>query len=535
MGSTPKNKKINREAHLHKGYFLLVAILVWLYIAPVFSQQREINKGNLNERILEAYHGFKQTDDLEWLTSIMNYTAANDPQIRDDQVLSIFLYLKACYYYNTIEYAESMKMVEEANALATKRNDIELMGLSWHLLSVLESYREDVPREIALGKALEYNGKAIQLLEETGQEILLIDPLHNQMVYNTFLRRWEEAAKYGEKTVFYIEKLDKDSSRLKHIYLSLADDNMELGKMDKALDYLKKAEEVSEGIEADTHENAHYLQLVSGAYARLYETWGDIEKAYAYRVEQVTYVKKFSDLKLKYAERHQKNERDLKDQLNASRVQTIKKHKWLLILSGLFLLLSVFFAFYIIKLYRRLHANHKETKKLNYELQQSLVKVQTTNMDLRKKQEHITKLMELNERTLFSKVLKISTYNDTIANMAAQIGKLIEDSKPVPPNKLFQMERTMIAMVDEDEIWSDFQIQFEKTRPHFFKKLKKLSPSFSVSELKHCSYVVSQLRTKDVARLINVSPRTVETARYRIKKKLGLDKDDSLYDYLQKI
>ncbi len=43
------------------------------------------------------------------------------------------------------------------------------------------------------------------------------------------------------------------------------------------------------------------------------------------------------------------------------------------------------------------------------------------------------------------------------------------------------------------------------------------------------------MRTKDVANLINISPRSVETARYRIKKKLGLGKDENLFDYLYQL
>ena len=40
------------------------------------------------------------------------------------------------------------------------------------------------------------------------------------------------------------------------------------------------------------------------------------------------------------------------------------------------------------------------------------------------------------------------------------------------------------------------------------------------------------LSTKEIAPLMNISIRGVETHRYRLKRKLNLDNDNSLSDYL---
>ena len=62
----------------------------------------------------------------------------------------------------------------------------------------------------------------------------------------------------------------------------------------------------------------------------------------------------------------------------------------------------------------------------------------------------------------------------------------------------------------------------------------KYYPKLSISEQKHCAYVAVNLKSKEVATILNLSPRSVETTRYRIKKKLNL-KEKSLVEFLKTI
>ncbi len=146
----------------------------------------------------------------------------------------------------------------------------------------------------------------------------------------------------------------------------------------------------------------------------------------------------------------------------------------------------------------------------------------------------IENLLKLNEQTLFSRVLKISTYNDTINKITDDIDTYI-DKHTNSVTFLNELNSKLQRLISEDELWEDFKIQFEKIRPEFFNKLKNFAPNLSINDLKHCTYIVSNLKSKDVAQLINVSPRSVETTRYRIKKKMGLDKNDNLYEILSNL
>lgn len=144
-------------------------------------------------------------------------------------------------------------------------------------------------------------------------------------------------------------------------------------------------------------------------------------------------------------------------------------------------------------------------------------------------------MLNVNQNTLFSKALRISTYNDAIQNLAKKIDTFINTNEEIKHSDLFQIEKTLNSLIDEKDIWEDFKIQFENVRKGFFENLKDRTPKLTVNDLKHCAYVATKLSTKEVSNLINASPRSVETSRYRIKKKIGLSKEQSLYDYLNSV
>jgi tetratricopeptide (TPR) repeat protein len=83
--------------------------------------------------------------------------------------------------------------------------------------------------------------------------------------------------------------------------------------------------------------------------------------------------------------------------------------------------------------------------------------------------------------------------------------------------------------------WENFKVHFEQVHPDFFKNLKKEHNELTVNDLRHCAYIRMNLTTKEIAGLLHVSDRSVQTSRYRIKKKLELDKDIDLTHYIQGI
>ncbi len=80
--------------------------------------------------------------------------------------------------------------------------------------------------------------------------------------------------------------------------------------------------------------------------------------------------------------------------------------------------------------------------------------------------------------------------------------------------------------------WISFEEAFNNADKDFFKKIKTRHPSLTTGDLRLCTYLRLNLSSKEIAPLLNISPRSVEIKRYRLRKKMELSKDDSLTDYI---
>ena len=97
----------------------------------------------------------------------------------------------------------------------------------------------------------------------------------------------------------------------------------------------------------------------------------------------------------------------------------------------------------------------------------------------------------------------------------------------------------MIKVLSEDEKmdkdWEHFAQHFDKVHSDFVIVVKKVHPSITANELKLATYLRMNLSTKEIAQLMNISVRGVEISRYRLRKKLGLATEVSLFDYLMSL
>ncbi|HAS44393.1 MAG TPA: hypothetical protein DCS93_28200 [Microscillaceae bacterium] len=84
-----------------------------------------------------------------------------------------------------------------------------------------------------------------------------------------------------------------------------------------------------------------------------------------------------------------------------------------------------------------------------------------------------------------------------------------------------------------DNSWEKFKLHFEQVHPNFFALLKARCTKLSSYELRLCAYLKMNLSGKDIVQILNISNRGVETACYRIKKKLGLSAREKLTEFVQ--
>lgn len=99
-----------------------------------------------------------------------------------------------------------------------------------------------------------------------------------------------------------------------------------------------------------------------------------------------------------------------------------------------------------------------------------------------------------------------------------------------------QSGKVLVSLINDnlsnDNEWVHFQENFDLIHNNFFANLTALYPSLTSNDLKICALLRLNYSSKDISKMLNISIRGVETARYRLRKKLQLDKGESLTSYI---
>lgn len=123
--------------------------------------------------------------------------------------------------------------------------------------------------------------------------------------------------------------------------------------------------------------------------------------------------------------------------------------------------------------------------------------------------------------------------NEILTELQNEISQIKAHSSKYPIKNLKSMERIISEGLDtQTDDWKNAMNNLKLSQQGFFKKLMERFPSLTTNDLRLCSYLRMNFSTKEIARLLNNSPRGVEISRYRLRKKLKLNHDINLTEFL---
>jgi DNA-binding CsgD family transcriptional regulator len=100
-------------------------------------------------------------------------------------------------------------------------------------------------------------------------------------------------------------------------------------------------------------------------------------------------------------------------------------------------------------------------------------------------------------------------------------------------------KKSLVNLIDSNisssHDWKVFESNFNQVHEEFLKKLQLEHPQLSHGDLKLAAYLRMNLSTKEIAQLLNITVRSVELKRYRLRKKLNITTDENLNDLMMKI
>jgi len=214
----------------------------------------------------------------------------------------------------------------------------------------------------------------------------------------------------------------------------------------------------------------------------------------------------------------------------ANFVFTVKRPWYLSVLMlviYLILLLALFVAIHFFN--RRYYKKQKER----------LIEINTRKIEL-SKYESERKIMQLENEKLLQDV---ESKNRELAASTMSIVKKNELLNTIKKELLAsdneEESKSVIKILDKNlnpkKDWELFSQAFNNTDKDFLKKIKSKHLKLTPNDLKLCAYLRLNLSSKEIAPLLNISVRSVEIKRYRLRKKLNLEHEDGLVEYILSI
>ena len=126
---------------------------------------------------------------------------------------------------------------------------------------------------------------------------------------------------------------------------------------------------------------------------------------------------------------------------------------------------------------------------------------------------------------------------EEVKKNAIKISKAIDEEKQlsVVKQKVVRLISQIDSNIEHDTDFEVFKSNFDIVHQDFFKFLDEKFPGLSRNDKILCAYLNMNLSSKEIAPLLNISTRGVEVNRYRLRKKMNLDREVNLSDYLHKL
>ena len=182
------------------------------------------------------------------------------------------------------------------------------------------------------------------------------------------------------------------------------------------------------------------------------------------------------------------------------------------------------------------------------------IKAKNRQLEMRQKRQIHLKEQEISQLKTERLELEVKHKNQELANTAIHLArknevlteikddllKVAQDMKTEEPDmsslrrKILILNNKIIENIFQDNSLKKFEEHFDLVHNKFMEHLTQKYPDLTSNERKMCAFIKMNLSSKEIAPLLSISTRGVETLRYRLRKKLGLKQEDNLTSFLNK-
>lgn len=130
--------------------------------------------------------------------------------------------------------------------------------------------------------------------------------------------------------------------------------------------------------------------------------------------------------------------------------------------------------------------------------------------------------LQFKNMEMTANVMSLMKRNETVNGI---VNRMIELEKHAVKDETKEMLLKLAVELNnatEDKLWDEFEAHFSQIHVGFYRGLKNKYPELTQNDLRLCALLRLNLSTKEIAQLTGQSLNALETARYRLRKRLNL-------------
>ena len=421
-------------------------------------------------------------------------------------------------YYRNENLEKALEYYQLAEQEANNNKD-ELGERYSYILGVLlnniGSILENLDKD---GEALETYFSGLRYSREYGDKINVAN-LHSNIGLAYKKSSQFDLALSNMKEAINVRTDIKDDFGLARSYMHLGNLIVKSeGSLDSAAYYFQKSISLAEKVgspeiiirSAEALSNVYInLNMPSEAHESLvlHDYWED-------SIKNDKTQKLITELELKHRYEETQKEREL--------AQAEKEKKNFIIISLLILISAGSVLLYLLQRVR---------SKNNYLQKNSL---ELSNRNLALENETLEQQLEFRSKELTTNVMYLMKKNELLNDVST---RLIELKKNLKKENTQPVQKIIfdINTVKDSDTWEEFELRFQQVYNDFYDRLLERFPDLSINDKKLCAFLRLDLSSKEISTITGQTLNSLNVARTRLRKKMGLQTDDNLSSYLSQL
>ncbi len=197
----------------------------------------------------------------------------------------------------------------------------------------------------------------------------------------------------------------------------------------------------------------------------------------------------------------------------------------------LYIFITMIIAFFINKAYKNYYYKQREKLIEENNLLLEIKELENTQQLMKVRNEQLSQDVDTKSRELAVSTMSLINKNELLSIIKEDLKNTSNDEN----RNIKSVISTITKNISEEDSWKVFKEAFDSADKDFLKKVKLAHSSLTPNDLRLCAYLRLNLSSKEIAPLLNISVRSLEIKRYRLRKKMDLPHEQGLVEYILSI